>query len=288
MPDGQIGDTNAADGKGATTTEQELLVLSDKSRYPVPKDFKLPDNLKQAFLEKERFALEGQSHKERVTELERENRELKNKSAGEQTQDELPDPIENPQGYRDRVRDSAVEASAEYQARSNQLGSAHTAELLELDHLIADYHAQDLKAIEAITDPTEKSVKQAELQKKMTDRAVQVMNEIIRRGWGVERFGPKGKEKIHFQSGVAKTVFRDMHFDDYTKRARDAGINEVRATMSDAEKASGGIPSGGGGKPGISEKGDWFKPENRGALEGELRKRSEEEAERQRKAKGHK
>ena len=204
--------------------EYEDLVISDKTKYKIPKGSSVPEPVLKGLREKETYiqrleaerdALKGQ-HTQVLTKLEQ--------AFKPQPQpEELPDPIENPKGYRDALAKSIAADLTQRTRQEQQMFLETTTEVATLNSLIKDYLG------DKVTEDSAREMRAA------------IFSAAKERGL----LADLGDGNFHFKRDAARMIFRDLYFDAMVDRAKKAGLEGVQSTIAEAQNAPTGVSAQG-------------------------------------------
>lgn len=208
----------------------QYFEVSPSQRYKIGKDEKVPETVAKAM----------RSLHEHVKTVEAENKAFRDQhetfnkmqqalqNSGENQAPELPDPIQDPKGYRE-----AVASYAETRATNGleQRQQYHTNMVIEVDLLrnLID---------ELVPKDTEN---RAEALK---EKYIEALDHATKLGL-LESISEK---VVNFRPGTARAVFRDLYHDTLIENAKKQGLVQVQDALGNAQNAPMSIPGNMGGK----------------------------------------
>ena len=222
-------ETQVADGVTAPiTTEPETIeyVVSEKSKYKVPKDFKMPENLDKAFRSKEEHIqrLESELQSTRMgaqqNELYEKLEQLVTSSGGKKEPDDpMPDIVSNPQEYTDWIRRQAAKDGAE-QGRQAFDDKYNTAMAQALTEELFKEHGESARA----------------------DKLA-LWEKLIRSGDAVKvGQNPDGSPIFRIDPERVEMRYHHMYHDRLIKAAEERGLKKAQEVIGKAAGAPGSIP----------------------------------------------
>jgi hypothetical protein len=209
----------------ATQPETAEYVVSDKSKYKVPKDFKMPENLDKAFRSKE----------EHIQRLERELSSARMGAQSQQLIEKLeqlvtsggkaepipkPDPVAEPEKYEAWILDRAGEQAAN---RATQASRDEHNRIEALKLSVELTKGDDPDAV------TEKQRRLWEYLLQTGDAKVVGKDE-------------SGQPIVNVHPSRVRQAYRDLFYEDEIKAAKAQGLKEAQDAIGKAAGAPGSVP----------------------------------------------
>jgi len=214
MPDGTM-ETPPSDQEpqgtppGEDAPKTKMLEVSDSTRYEIPADLELPENIIKGLKEKDKTI---GSLKSKLAELETEvklNREWSERVSSvlsAKEQESIPDPIEDPEKYKQYLKDSIAKEIAEDSRRRNSLLMNTNLGLQRLNNL-------------ANGDQ---------------EKVAKVISHLKEQGYGII----ENDNEYHINPKVIDDAYRAVFFDELVEKEREAVRAEMKKQIEAAQKAA--------------------------------------------------
>lgn len=204
--------TNPEDSKPKT----KMLKISDSTAYEVPENFELPENILKGLQEKDKTI---SSFKNKINELETEVRlnkewsERVSNSLSVKEVEDIPDPVEDPKGYREYLDASVEKRVAETVKKKNALLSNTNWGLQKLHNLTGG----DVQKVE------------------------RVINHLKEKDYGIIKDG----DTYHINPNVIEDAYNAVFHDEILQSEIQKVREEMKKEIEEMQKSTvsvGGVP----------------------------------------------